>query len=244
MDIANDAQYEKNYYLRTSDFDCRGKILPSAVLDLFQDTAGSHADKLGIGYDEMIKHGFVWVLTKVKFKIFFDAKMHRSVKVKTWPLKPGILSFNREYCVEDENGELLIKGTSEWVVMHSIKRKIVPMNDVYPIKEGFVEKRMFDEKLGKVHDFETVSDGYKTVPGFSQLDINGHVNNTKYANYVLDVLDLQDEEMINVFQLDFKNEVKKGEELFLYSKREGNEISIKGQNVSGLNMFLCKIILK
>lgn len=244
MYIENDAQYEKNYYLRTSDFDCRGKLLPSAVLDLFQDAAGSHADKMGIGHDDMIKQDIVWVLTKVKFKVFADAKMHRSVKVKTWPVKPGILSFNREYLVEDENGDVLIKGTSEWVFMHVLRRKVVAVGDVYPFDEGFVQERAFEEKLSKIHDFEAESESFPFVAGFSQLDINGHVNNTKYANYALDALDLMEDEIIDVFQLDFRKEITRGEKMTVGYRKCDKDILLKGQNADGVNMFLCKIELK
>lgn len=244
MLIDSNAQYEKNYYLRTSDFDCRNKLLPSAILDLFQDVAGSHADKLGIGHNDMIGKNIVWVLTKVKFRVMEDVGMHRSVKVKTWPLKPGLLGFNREYLVEDECGNVLVKGTSEWVLMHTEKRKVVALSDVYPIKEGFVEEKMFEGKLSKVKDFESDSEGYCVVPGFSQLDINGHVNNTKYANYVLDAADLADDEIIDTFQLDFRKEITKGEKINVYLCRQDGQILAKGQDSEGTNMFLCKITLK
>ena len=47
--------WKKEYYLRASDFDKFNHIKPSAVLDLFQDAAGQHADELGVGFDQMIK---------------------------------------------------------------------------------------------------------------------------------------------------------------------------------------------
>jgi len=41
------AVFEKDYFLRTSDFDCKGRLKPSSVLELFQNVAGEHATVLG-----------------------------------------------------------------------------------------------------------------------------------------------------------------------------------------------------
>ena len=57
----NNASFEKEFYLRTSDFDCRMELQPSAVLDLFQDVAGEHARALGIGREAMLAEKLLWV---------------------------------------------------------------------------------------------------------------------------------------------------------------------------------------
>ena len=44
--------------LRNSDFDCNDVLLPSAVLELFQDIAGEHADEINIGYKDLFAKNF------------------------------------------------------------------------------------------------------------------------------------------------------------------------------------------
>lgn len=80
--------WQKEYYLRASDFDKFNHIKPSAILDLFQDAAGQHAEEIGVGFQEMIKQSYLWVLTKVKFKIISEPKSYQKVNIKTWPLPP------------------------------------------------------------------------------------------------------------------------------------------------------------
>ena len=53
--------FEKEFYLRTSDFDCRLELQPAAVLDLFQDVAGEHARYLGIGRESMLEKSLILV---------------------------------------------------------------------------------------------------------------------------------------------------------------------------------------
>lgn len=231
--------YSKKFNLRTSDFDCYQKITPASVLDLFQTVAGGHALELGCGFEPLLKRNLLWVLVRTKYSIVRQPEMYQSVVVKTWPLAPSRIGFQREYIVEDEQGNPLIKGSSDWVIIHSEQRKIVSVNDIYPQMEHLTEK-CFDERLKKIPDFESEGEGFALCPGFSQLDMNGHVNNTKYANYAVDALESDGQSEIKTFQIDYRHEVQKGDKLTLFTKTEEGVRLVKGVNESGELMFLCK----
>lgn len=233
--------WKKEYYLRASDFDKFNRIKPSAVLDLFQDSAGQHAEQLGVGFEEMIKRSYLWVLTKIKFKVLSAPQRYQKVVVKTWPLEPSRLSYRREYAIENESGEQLIVGSSDWVVIDSEKRRFVSVPDLYPFSDGFCTEMMCEEKLSKVKDFEETNTPYTVNAGFCELDINNHVNNSKYANYVLDAINPEKAEELKEFQIDFRREVLMGTKLNIYYKRQENSVVAKGQNVDGDIMFACKL---
>lgn len=236
--------WEKEYYLRASDFDKFNHIKPSAVLDLFQDAAGQHAEEIGVGFEEMIKHSYLWVLTKIKFKVISQPSIYQKVTVKTWPLEPNRLSHVREYCIENGAGERLIIGSSEWVVIHSEKRRFLSVPDLYSFADGFCEENMFDEKIGKVGDFDAEGNPRVVSAGFSELDVNNHVNNTKYANYVLDAINPSRADELDVFQIDYRKEVLQGTELRIYHTKQDNTVLAKGQNENGDIMFACKLEYK
>ena len=233
--------FEKNYYLRASDFDKFEHIKPSAVLDFFQDAAGQHAIELGVGFEDMIKRSYLWVLTKIKFKIISTPKKYQKVIVKTWPLKPNRLNYRREYSIENEKGEKLIIGSSEWVIIHSEKRRFVSDPLLYPFSEGFNTEFNFEEKLGKNPDFEANGSAFVVNPSFCDLDINDHVNNTKYANYVLDAINPNENLELKVFQIEYKKEVFQGSTLNIYKISNENTILAKGLNDQGDIMFNCKL---
>lgn len=233
--------WKKEYYLRASDFDKFNQIKPSAVLDLFQDAAGQHAEELGVGFEAMIKRSYLWVLTKIKFKVLSAPQRYQKVVVKTWPLEPSRLSYRREYSIENEKGEQLIVGSSDWVVIDSGKRRFVSAPDLYPFTDGFCTDMMCEEKLGKVKDFEETDMPYTVNAGFNELDINNHVNNSKYANYVLDAINPEKAEELKEFQIDYKREVLVGTKLNIYYTRQENSVLAKGQNADGDIMFACKL---
>ena len=235
----NNRLWQKEYYLRASDFDKYSRIKLSSVLDLFQDAAGQHAETLGVGIAAMLVRSYLWVLVRIKLQILSQPERYQKVIVKTWPLAPHRLNYRREYCIENENGEALITGSSEWVIINSEKRRLVSDPNLYPFTDNFYPKINFEERLAKVPDFEATDMPYTITPGFSELDINDHVNNTKYANYVSDAVCPDKDFEVELFQIDFRKEVMHGSKLFIYHKSDGELTLSKGQNEDGETMFAC-----
>ncbi len=234
--------WQNEYSLRGCDIDKFGNIKPSAILEFFQDAAGQHAEELGLGFEAMLERNYLWVMTRVKFKVEIQPKPYQKIIVKTWPLEPNRINYKREYVIEDLNGNVLIRGGSEWVVIDSVKRRFVTVPDLYPFNDGFEAAVMFEEKLQKIRDFEANGNGYFVSAGFSDLDNNNHVNNTKYANYIMNAI--APNEQIDTFQVDYRKEVMEGAKLEIFHTREENTVIAKGVNENGEIAFSCKIEYK
>lgn len=236
--------FEKEFYLRTSDFDCRMELQPAAILDLFQDVAGEHARVLGIGRDVMLKNQLIWVIVKVRYRILSMPKQFDRVRVKTWPLPPRRSLFQREYKIMAEDGTPLVLGSSEWVVIHAERRRLMPVGDIYPLKDGFLEECNFEDGFWRLADFTAEGEARTILPLFSELDMNGHVNNTKYANYVMDTLSPTEDERIAEFQIEYQREVQPDRLLSLYTLRGEGKIDVKGIDRDGARMFTARITLR
>jgi acyl-ACP thioesterase len=102
----------------------------------------------------------------------------------------------------------------------------------------------FEARLDKVTDFEVSTLPYTVTPNFSELDANNHVNNTKYANFVLDAINPEDAFEIDIFQIDYRKEVLQGTQLNIYHTKNDNIVFAKGQSSSNDIMFACKIEYK
>ncbi|MBP5617647.1 MAG: hypothetical protein J6X61_00670 [Clostridia bacterium] len=233
--------WEEPFRLRTNDFDPRLQWKPSAVLDLFQSAAGVHADSLCAGYRDMLSQGLLWVLVRVKYEVIATPPLYSRVIVRTWPLAPGGMSCRRDYLVTDEAGGELLRGTSDWVFLDAATRKLAPPHNVYPPDATYLTERALSGRVARVPDFEGEGPLLTVIPGFSEEDMNGHVNNTRYADFALNALSPAENERIAAFQIDFRREVLPGEPLTLSCRREDGRALVRGEGGEGECRFACAV---
>lgn len=233
--------YEREYQLRTGDFDKRAEILPSSLLDIFQDIAGVDADQTpGMTSRDMEEAGVFWAITQTKYEIVEMPAMHQVVLARTWSLAPNRLGFQREYTVRGADGTLLVKGTSTWVMMNRETRDFVSARSVYRGPTDFSEERNFDARPRRIRDFEAEGAPRAIEPAFTDIDLNGHVNNTKYANFFLDAWNPEPEEHVRSFQIDYRHEIRAGESVEVFVNRAEGEVVGKGVGADGTVRFFCK----
>ncbi|MBQ5973177.1 MAG: hypothetical protein IJL69_03170 [Oscillospiraceae bacterium] len=233
--------FERRYELRPSDFDRYDRILPTSVLELFQDAAGKHAALLGLGRGDLLTRELVWIAVRIRYQVKKDVTPESAVTVRTWPVGPGRVIFQRDYAVLDETGDEAILGSSEWVLMHPVLRKIMPVRDPCPDGASAAARRCFPAPFRHIPVFEP--DGSLTLtPGYSQIDVNGHVNNAKYANFVLDAASPRPDEPIRGFMIEYHREVLAGEPLTVSVARQGGEILAAGTSETGEKRFSCLLL--
>lgn len=232
--------YTASYTLRAADFGLYSRLRPSSILDIFQDIAGRHAIELGCDGPTLLSRGLAWVIVKQRYRVLGEAKMYQTVTVSTWPLVPGRVGYQREYRIADETGAAIVEGSSEWVLMDVSNRRIASVGNIYPLADHCAEK-VFPDGFPRLRNFEPRDEGFACLPPFSDFDLNGHVNNTKYANYVLDALSPAQEDVISSFQLDYHREVLPGTRLHILHRRDADTVLARGDNDSGEKMFSCRI---
>ena len=237
-------ELELDYRMRWMDFDRYGRVQPWALLDLFQDAATKHADILGISHDEMMAEGVFWAVVRTKYEMVHEPQYHQHVKVRTWPHSLSRFSFIRDFSLLDENGDLLVKATSEWVLMDAWTRKFSSVKDYYRGPTDFNEERSFPKKPRKAPNFES---GNRTVrmvvPSYCDIDVNGHVNNAIYAKFVVDALEPGEGGAFKTFQVDYRHEALLGVPLAIHLLVEDGRILAKGLRENGEVSFGCAIEL-
>ena len=242
----NSAYLERTYHLRTSDFDMRSRILPAAVLDLFQDTAGEHATALRIGYLDLRDRNLCWMLSRVTYRVIKQPKIFSDVVVRTWPLESKRIEFDRDYAVYNTDGELLIVGSSQWVILDVTDRespRIVPARGFEMNIPEYRTERSMEKPFKRIAPtFETDSEPYFTKSCYTDIDTNGHVNNIKYSNFVLNALDLPPEKEITSFRIDFIKEIMDGDPIKVTYKREDSVILCRGESQSKSGDFATNFI--
>ena len=228
--------YNTTYRLRPSDFRPTNDTLSSeTLLDIFQDLAGDHATRLGLGFKEFFERDLIWMIVSSRYEIYEDIPMYAIIEATTWPRPKGKIDFFRDYKIT-YNGKVCVKATSRWIIANYKTRKIYIPRDIDFTGEYHDEKTC---ELNRLADFSV--EGlipHKFIPQYMDLDHNGHVNNIKYALFIENVLKL--EHQIKAFEITYVKEAKMGEEINIYVKENGNDFDIKGV-VNNETCFLAKI---
>ena len=220
----------KEFYKMQGMVDRYDRIRPYSILDLFQEIAGVHANDLGFGYEYMMQNGINWILVRNKFEIIKYPTVSSVVKVETWPIKPKRFESERQYIIYDESGNILVKGSSIWVVIDVINKRIVSDDKIiYPGE--FVDKNNFEEKFSKIRI--TNKDDFKFVKSFevlpSMIDHNNHMNNAKYSELFFDTYNMNESDEIDVFQVDHVKESLVGDIIDVYQYKLDNELYLFGK---------------
>ena len=233
--------YEELFRLRVSDFDCFDRLTPCAILDLSQDIAGKHAANLHVGYDDLISNDVVWMLLRTRYEFYKNPELHTSVNVKTWPRVKGRCDFDRDTLISDNEGDIICKLQSKWVLVDVKKRRLIlPRNYDYPFKDHCLDKT-FDTPFDKLDDFSIEGlEEHKVQTQFLDLDHNGHINNVSYVKYALNIIELEKDYYISAFEINYIQELQNKADLSLYVKKIDNEYFIKGSSENN-NIFLLKI---
>ena len=182
-------KYKTELTLFNSYFDLNNRLSLKAVLSIFQDVAFIHAEEIGVGYKTCLDKNLYWVLSRVKLDIIRMPEINEVVLVETWPHEKGRIDFDRDMQILDENGNTLVKATSKWCVIDTVKRALQKADDVNYNGEC-IKDVLYDGKFTKIIlPKEEFSKSFDYTVRFSDLDHNGHMNNTNYANLVVSAVE-------------------------------------------------------
>lgn len=235
----------RDYRLRWMDFDRHGRLQPFAVLDIFQDVATMHANQIRMSRDEMLAQGVFWVVARQKLEFVREPGHFQEVTARTWPHSPSRFSFCRDYQMCDKQGNVLVNGTSEWVLVDVEERKFVSMKDHYHGPTDFSEERNFPKKPRKISVFDEGNRPPVVItPAFSDIDLNGHVNNARYASYVLNALDPDAGTAVKTLQIDYRHEAFPGQPLTVHTLVEDGMVRQKAVREDGDISFAAAIELR
>ena len=80
---------------------------------------------------------------------------------------------------------------------------------------------------------------------YSDTDLNGHVNNTRYADFACDALEMErlgPDRFLSSMQIGYLAECRPGEELLLWTKEQDGTHFVQGMDEGGKSRFEAALI--
>ena len=226
--------YRKTYQITTNMLDCHDCLKMSTLLDVAQEIAGDHAEELGCGFETMIKQDLIWVIVRNYVEIIKKPINFKEIEVVTYPLKPRFVEFNRETEFYHD-GELFAVSRSTWMVIN-IKDFSVKAPDFFKDFDddlGYFKRRIRKLPVIEKSQLQKVKEADVL---YSMLDHNGHMNNTKYVDFYLDIF--RPEFSVKTLQIEYIKQSFLDDKLSLYIKENEGKRYLSGYKDDELKFYM------
>ena len=185
--MQDNPEYTLGIQARYGEAGTDGKIRLGALANWFQEAAGHNASALGFGDERLFAEGKTWILTRMAFRIRDLPSPGDRVNVRTWPARLEHLG-HRGYEVYAPSGERIAAAVSAWTVMDLASRRLTSLPEhlaaLYPVKT--LPCIPFSSRA-----IPRLREGVRSADVLvrrDDLDINGHVNNSRYLGWLLECL--------------------------------------------------------
>ena len=231
---------KKTYALTASDIDCHGFLRPSSLLGYLQDMATEHAIILGLDGPRMAREfHVVWLMARLHLALDRPIPFPGELTIQTY--HRGVTksaAVYRDFDIflgEEQVGE----ATISWVLADLRDRKIVKPSSIPILLDSPRPAVVKDRIPEKIKMPEEMAEAMVRPVYYSDTDINGHMNNTKYADIACDVIryDLCKGQFLREVQINYLQECFPGDEILVLRSRADGVDYVRGTDAAGVVRF-------
>lgn len=237
-------KYSEQFKIRASEVDTNGKATLPALCSLFQEVAGNHALKLSFDITQLHKKKLTWVLHRMDIKIDRFPEWRETITIETWPAAGDALRAYRDYRILDEAGKQIGCCLSYWMMINIETRRPTRMpKEVLELRLSEIE-HVLPVKASRMKPFDTEradAEAHFTVRK-SDLDMNDHVNNARYVEWMLETFEGEKASKIHRIDIMFVQESTAGE-CIISERHDLSDIhqhQLKNQNGKVLALAECQ----
>ncbi len=181
--------YDLRFPVRYGEIGVNGVATLASLGNWLQEAAGLSADSLGFGENDLLPYGVTWILTRLVLRIDRLPRAGEELRVHTWPSTADKLAC-RGYEVFDAKDRLIVSGGSAWTVMSLADRCITAIPEAVVRMFPAGVPRPCDPFVGRVIPRLKGDSATSCLLRVRRddLDINGHVNNTRYLSWLMETL--------------------------------------------------------
>ncbi len=207
--------YQQYFDITDGNVDCFGYLKPSQILYFAQEVAGNHFARLSMDYNALANRGLFWAVSRHKVQITRLPMSGERIRVDTWPMPTTNVAYPRSVVAYDAQGNELFRAITLWVLMDLGSRSMVLPGKSGIAVAGTLRGNELASPLGL--PAKLLESRRDRMVCFTDLDRNGHMNNTKFLDWIYDLLPsaFHRQHKVKEFTVCYLSEAREGQELNL-----------------------------
>lgn len=239
--------YEATYRVGARDADPFRQCRPSSVLNCLQEAATDAAGALHASQDEIAQnyHCF-WMLVRVWYRLDEPLYWNEVLTVRTWHRGGKGVSMYRDFDLY-RNGERIGEAVSVWVLADLDTHKLKKLSEVEEFHLTTGGELCKDIRLHRSRMPEKMHIAEHRLMHYSDCDVNGHVNNVRYADFSCDAVHLEQQggdQFVSSVHISYLKECKAGETITLSAGERDGVLCVRGADSTEVDRFEAEISLK
>lgn len=213
--------FEQTVRVNTFECDFNQRWKPAAFFQHLTEAAGVHAALLGVGLDAMLARNLFWVHSRMKIKFLGFPRAGEPVTIRTWPKTiQQKLFYIRDFEILDAAGDRLAAATSAWLVIDATSRRMLPPQSLSFDLPTLPTRAGLDEPLEKIAAPADGQERLSVQAAYSAVDMLGHVNNSRYVEWICDAFPLEAyrKSSLEWLQINYDREIRPGETAALLTR--------------------------
>lgn len=180
--------WEETFTIRSYQVDVRRRLRISDLCQMMQEAAWNHANFHGLGYEALMEKKLAWILSRQLLHVEKFPNWRDAITVQTWSSGHDRLFWYRDYKILDQNRQMLGKATSTWFVIDVATRRPQRVATYFDREYAENTEQMFPEKLSRIREIPDAELSKTVRVRYQDLDMNGHANNIRYVDWIVDSL--------------------------------------------------------
>lgn len=168
----------------------KGRLFVKTLCDLFNDVAEKQTEQYGVDVDTLNAQGMTWMLHRLHICLHKMPHKEEEVYIETWPSGTDRLFALRDYRMIRQNGEELVRATSEWMYIDMKRRRPLrlPENVVSMSNGHGIGKLRLESVLDEKECPREMTGNRDFAATFDNIDFNGHVTQASYMRWITNSL--------------------------------------------------------
>ena len=232
--------YEMTLPIDSRDVDGKGVCKASALLGHLQEAATQAAEHGGFSRDVITReHGAFWMLTRVWYRLERPLRWEEELTIRTWHRGGRGASTYRDFDLF-VNGRQVGEAVSTWVLADAATHRLARMSRITEFQDTDGGPLCKERTLSRVRLPETMEHADSRAMHYSDTDVNGHVNNVRYVDFLCDALHMErlgPSRFVSSLQVGYLAECMAGETIELYTGQAGGLWYVHGADQAGKSRF-------